>query len=204
MADDHLPEDDLLIADSGEGEVRPDDRVDDERHDEENRLKPRFVSAVHDALEAGDKGAVYDLVEPLHAADIADLIELLEPRERAQLAATISDLMTGDVVAELNDYVREDLMEALPAQAVTQRGGIGGILQRGDLDHETDTSGGRLGHGGRSHGLDDPDLGRGAGDRRGVVGGPPQRGGSVRAAAVFRFLRCRVRSGRALAQLSFA
>ncbi|ASJ91773.1 magnesium transporter [Porphyrobacter sp. CACIAM 03H1] len=118
MADDRIPEDDLLIADSGEVEVRPDDRVDDERHDEENRLKADYVGAVRDALDAGDKGAVYDLVEPLHAADIADLIELLDRSERAQLATAISDLMTSDVIAELNDYVREDLMEALPAQAV--------------------------------------------------------------------------------------
>ena len=122
MADDRAPDDDLLTADpapeSVEAEVRPDDRVDDERHDSENRLKPGFVSAVHDALAAKDKGAVYDLVEPLHAADIADLIELLQPSERAQLAAAISDLMTSDVIAELNDYVREDLMDTLSAQAV--------------------------------------------------------------------------------------
>jgi len=118
MAEDRTPEEDLILADAGEVEVRPDDRVDDERHDEENRLKPEYVSAVHDALAAGDKGAVYDLVEPLHAADIADLIELLERSERAELAAAITDLMTSDVIAELNDYVREDLMEALPAQAV--------------------------------------------------------------------------------------
>ena len=118
MAEDRIHDDDLALADHGEGEVRPDDRVDDERHDQENRLKPSFVSAVHDALAARDKGAVYDLVEPLHAADIADLIELLEPRERAQLASTISDLMTSDVIAELNDYVREDLMDTLSAQAV--------------------------------------------------------------------------------------
>lgn len=118
MADDRILEDDLLIADTGEAEVRPDDRVDDERHDEENRLKFDYVGAVRDALEAGDKGAVYDLVEPLHAADIADLIELLGRSERAALASAISDLMTSDVIAELNDYVREDLMEALPAQAV--------------------------------------------------------------------------------------
>jgi hypothetical protein len=104
MADDRITEDDLLIAEAGEVEVRPDDRVDDERHDEENRLKPSFVSAVHLALEAGDKGAVYDLVEPLHAADIADLIELLDRSERAELAAAITDLMTSDVIAELNDY----------------------------------------------------------------------------------------------------
>jgi len=118
MAEDRIHDDDLALADHGEAEVRPDDRVDDERHDQENRLKPSFVSAVHDALAARDKGAVYDLVEPLHAADIADLIELLEPRERAQLASTISDLMTSDVIAELNDYVREDLMDTLSAQAV--------------------------------------------------------------------------------------
>jgi magnesium transporter len=118
MADDRFPDDDLLTADHAEAEVRPDDRVDDERHDQENRLKPSFVSAVHDALAAGDKGAVYDLVEPLHAADIADLIELLQRSERAQLAAAISDLMSSDVIAELNDYVREDLMDALSAQAV--------------------------------------------------------------------------------------
>lgn len=71
MADERILNDDLLAGDPAEAEVRPDDRVDDERHDEENRLKPSFVSAVHIALEAGDKGAVYDLVEPLHAADIA-------------------------------------------------------------------------------------------------------------------------------------
>ncbi len=118
MADDRALDDDLLIADPADAEVRPDDRVDDERHDEENRLKPAYVSAVHDALAAGDKGAVYDLVEPLHAADIADLIELLQRSERAQLAAAISDLMTSDVIAELNDYVREDLMDTLSAHAV--------------------------------------------------------------------------------------
>ncbi|WP_379920873.1 magnesium transporter [Erythrobacter sp. R86502] len=118
MADERIFDDDLLIADPGDAEVRPDDRVDDERHDEENRLKPSFVSAVHDALSARDKGAVYNLVEPLHAADIADLIELLDKSERALLASAISDLMTSDVIAELNDYVREDLMDSLSAQAV--------------------------------------------------------------------------------------
>jgi magnesium transporter len=125
MADESILDDNLLPGDPAEvpveSEVRPDDRVDDERHDEENRLKPSFINAVHDALAAGDKGAVYDLVEPLHAADIADLIELLERSERALLARTITDLMTSDVIAELNDYVREDLMEALPASRIWTR-----------------------------------------------------------------------------------
>jgi len=97
---------------------RPDDRVDDERHDEDNRLKPEYVRSVREALEEGDGDAVYDLVEPLHPADIADLVELFEKDERAEFAAAIPELMTSEVVAELNDYVREDMMEALPAEAV--------------------------------------------------------------------------------------
>lgn len=118
MADEHFLDDDLLTADPADAEVRPDDRVDDERHDEENRLKADYVGAVRGCLDEGDKGAVYDLVEPLHAADIADLIELLSRPERAALAAAITDLMTSDVIAELNDYVREDLMDTLSAHAV--------------------------------------------------------------------------------------
>ncbi|MBU1253638.1 MAG: magnesium transporter, partial [Alphaproteobacteria bacterium] len=53
-----------------------------------------------------------------HPADIADLLELFERDERHQLAAAITDLMTSDVVAELNDFVRDDMMESLPAARV--------------------------------------------------------------------------------------
>jgi len=117
MVDPAALDDETLLA-TGDDEVRPDDRVDDERHDTENRLKPRYIANVREALEAGDKGAVYELVEPLHPADIADLIELVGKDERATLAASITDLMSSEVVAELNDFVREEMMEALPPEAV--------------------------------------------------------------------------------------
>lgn len=120
MADATPPEDDVMLADPPVEEARPDDRIDDERMDEENTLKAEFVRSVADALNEGDGKAVYELVEPLHPADIADLLELFEREQRYQLAATITDLMTSDVVAELNDYVREDMMEALPPEAVAQ------------------------------------------------------------------------------------
>jgi magnesium transporter len=86
--------------------------------DEENRLKPEFVRAVTEALEAHDESRAYELVEPLHPADIADLLELLDHDERTGLAKAITDLLTPDVIAELNDYVREDMIEALPHAAV--------------------------------------------------------------------------------------
>ncbi|MGB3738409.1 MAG: magnesium transporter [Pontixanthobacter sp.] len=119
LPDPHDPE--LLLADPPADEgARPDDRIDDDRMDGDNTLKRDYVRQVRDALEAEEKGAVYNLVEPLHPADIADLIELLDRDERTQLAAAITDLMTSDVVAELNDYVREDMMEALPPEAVAR------------------------------------------------------------------------------------
>ena len=112
-------DEELMLAESTpDAGARPDDRIDDERLDEENTLKADYVRQVRDALDAGDKAAAYDLVEPLHPADIADLLELFDQDDRLKLAAAITDLMSSEVVAELNDYVREDMMEALPAEAV--------------------------------------------------------------------------------------
>ncbi len=81
--------------------------------DEDDRLKPEFVRAVLDAVEAGDTESARALVEPLHPADIADLFELTPREDRAGLAHAVSDLLDGDVFAEMNDYVREDLIDAL-------------------------------------------------------------------------------------------
>jgi len=88
--------------------------------DDENRLKPEFVRKVREALEENERDKVYDLVEPLHPADIADLFELLHADERPLLARAITDLMGPEVVAELNDWVRELLVEALPAETVAE------------------------------------------------------------------------------------
>ncbi|RDC59585.1 Magnesium transporter MgtE [Alteripontixanthobacter maritimus] len=108
-------EEKLLAAEPG---GRPDDRIDDERHDEENRLKPEYVRSVTTALDEDDTDRAYDLVEPLHPADIADLLELLDRDDRRALAAAITDLLSSEVIAELNDYVREDMIETLDAGAV--------------------------------------------------------------------------------------
>ena len=86
--------------------------------DEENTLKKHFVRRVQDALADGDQETVYALVEPLHPADIADLFELIEADERPALAQSINDLMGSEVFAELNDHVRELLVESLSVEAI--------------------------------------------------------------------------------------
>ncbi|MDZ7282425.1 magnesium transporter [Sphingomonas sanguinis] len=106
MSDTELPE--------LEAEVLPPET----QLDEDDRLKPEYVSSVLDALEAGDDEGARALVEPLHPADIADLFELVGDEERVNLARAVADLLNGDVFAEMNDYVREQLIQALEPHEV--------------------------------------------------------------------------------------
>ncbi len=108
MSDTELP-DAEIVANAARGESQL---------DEDDRLKPAFVEAVLDAVEAGDAEGARALVEPLHPADIADLFELTPEDRRGSLAKAIADLLDGDVFAEMNDYVREDLIDALDARQV--------------------------------------------------------------------------------------
>ncbi|MEG8044100.1 MULTISPECIES: magnesium transporter [Sphingomonas] len=86
--------------------------------DRDDHLRPEFVRAVLDAVENGNDEAARALVEPLHPADIADLFELTPQEDRAALARAVTDLLGGDVFAEMNDYVREDLIDALEPHQV--------------------------------------------------------------------------------------
>lgn len=96
----------------------PETAPDTTQLDEDDRLKPEFVRAVLDAVYDGVPESARALVEPLHPADIADLFELLPADARTELAKSITDLLDGDVFAEMNDYVREDLIDSLSASEV--------------------------------------------------------------------------------------
>jgi magnesium transporter len=135
MTPEDLAPDALIDAAPAADPVRESDSL-----DEENTLKKNFVRRVRDCLEAGEDDAVYDLVEPLHPADVADLFELLDADERPLLAKAISDLMGSEVFAELNDHVRELLVESLPAGEVAdiaeQLDTDDAVAMLEDLDHE--------------------------------------------------------------------
>jgi magnesium transporter len=81
--------------------------------DKDDRLKPEFVAAVVDSLDSGDDEAARELVGRLHPADIADLFEQVGRDQRAVLATALSELLNGEVLAEMNDFVRERLVDEL-------------------------------------------------------------------------------------------
>ena len=95
----------------------------EDRLDEDDRLKPEFVSAVMERVEAGDDEGARTLVEPLHPADIADLLELVDRDDRRALAKALSGILDGDVLAEMNDWVRDELIEALEPHEVAEIAG---------------------------------------------------------------------------------
>jgi magnesium transporter len=97
--------------------------------DEEDRLRPEFVEKVLDAVDAGDDETARQLVQPLHPADIADLIELAARDEREGLVKALAGIVGPDVLAEMNDYVREGLIDEMEPQQVAD---IAGQLETDD------------------------------------------------------------------------
>ena len=117
----------------------PQDNTPNSVMDEETRLRPEFVEKVLDAVEAGDDETARRLVAPLHPADVADLIELAARDEREGLVKALAGIVSPDVLAEMNDFVREDLLDELEPQQVAD---IAGQLETDDavaliedLDH---------------------------------------------------------------------
>ncbi|HEU4704563.1 MAG TPA: magnesium transporter, partial [Sphingomicrobium sp.] len=91
--------------------------------DAEDRLRPEFVDKVLDAVDAGDDVTARALVEPLHPADVADLIELAARDERQGLVKALAGIVDADVLAEMNEHVREALLEALDPSQVANLAG---------------------------------------------------------------------------------
>ena len=81
---------------------------------------------VENVLEAIDNRSVEDieaLLDPLHPADIAHLIELIDAKPRRELLTLWKGGMDGDILSELDESLREEIIESLePAElAVAMR-----------------------------------------------------------------------------------
>ena len=87
---------------------------------EEIELDEARVTALRAAVEAGDSGAVLRLVEPLHAADIADFLEQIDLRERQAFLAIYAGEIDGDLLSEIDETIREEVIESLPVEVVAE------------------------------------------------------------------------------------
>ena len=92
----------------------------EEREDDAFDLDAEIVAAVLDAVEAGDASRVTELLEPLYAADIADIFEQIGPSERRALIDLWSGEIDGEILSELEETIREEVIDYLPSHVLTE------------------------------------------------------------------------------------
>nr|WP_239479618.1 magnesium transporter [Actibacterium sp. 188UL27-1] len=77
------------------------------------------MHSVRAAIEAEDRAALAALLDPLHPADIADVMEQLGERPRRDLVLLWGCEIDGDVLSELDEGLREEVITALPAEVLS-------------------------------------------------------------------------------------
>ena len=87
------------------------DRADKPREGFE--LDRAVVDAVEDAIGRDDHEEVRALLEPVHDADVADLLQNLSSDERRAVVEALRQDFPPDVLAELDERVRDEVIEEL-------------------------------------------------------------------------------------------
>ena len=83
-------------------------------------IRKTFVKSVARRIETGDATGLRGLVGDLHEADMGDLIEALEPEQRPRLVALLGIDFDFTALTEVDDAVRDEILDELPPQAVAK------------------------------------------------------------------------------------
>ncbi|EET48775.1 magnesium transporter [Thalassobium sp. R2A62] len=76
-------------------------------------LGRRAINEIRDAVEARDGLVLAGLLSPLHPADVADLLEQIPEKERAELLGLWKGGFDGEVLSELEESLREEVIDTL-------------------------------------------------------------------------------------------
>ena len=96
------------------------DNLPEENEPEAYVLGKRDVSAILYAVEIDDREKLIELMEPLHAADIADLLEQISSFERARLIRLYDLEFDGDILSELDEAIRDEVIALLTPQVLQE------------------------------------------------------------------------------------
>jgi magnesium transporter len=88
--------------------------------DADGVLREDYVGEVVRALNAADTAALRELVADLHEADTGALIEALDPQLRPRLIALMGSDFDFTALTQVDDAVREEILEELPAETVAE------------------------------------------------------------------------------------
>ncbi|MEM7075689.1 MAG: magnesium transporter [Pseudomonadota bacterium] len=107
MTDERAPDEDVEILDAPSG-------------DDNYALGRQAVGRILYAVDIGDRDLLLKELEPLHAADIADLLEQINAFDRRRLIELYGPDFDGDVLSELDDAVREEVIGLLPSDVLAE------------------------------------------------------------------------------------
>jgi magnesium transporter len=88
--------------------------------DDDGVVREDYVERVARAIAAADSAALRELVGDLHEADVGDLIEALDPELRPRLIALMGHDFDFLALTEVDDAVREEILEELPSATVAE------------------------------------------------------------------------------------
>ena len=85
-----------------------------------NLLRKNPLKQLLAQLEREDTDGIKETLEGLHPADIADLLESLIPEQRKRIWGNIVSNRMGDILVELSDGVRRDLIASLDGDRIVE------------------------------------------------------------------------------------
>jgi magnesium transporter len=84
------------------------------------KLVPKTVAGILYAVDIDDRERLTELMDPLHPADIADLLEQISAFERARLIRLYDREFDGEILSELDESIREEVIAVLTPQVLSQ------------------------------------------------------------------------------------
>ena len=108
-----------LLDDARNGLISPEPSVVEDLEDlalgDDYALNPEYVDMVVDAADRGDTERLRELVHALEPADVADLMGFLSSGYREAVIPVLDPEWLGEIIAELDDNLREEVLEATPS-----------------------------------------------------------------------------------------
>ena len=92
----------------------------EEEANQDYALERKTVARILYAVDIDDRDQLIELMDPLHAADIADLLEQINAFDRSRLVRLYDREFDGEILSELDDSVREEVLGVLTPQVLTQ------------------------------------------------------------------------------------
>lgn len=89
-----------------------------EESEDDTPLTRSLIARIMYAVETQDREMLWAEMEPLHAADIADLLEQSNAYDRRRLIALYGQEFDGDILSELDESIREEVIGLLTPQVL--------------------------------------------------------------------------------------